>query len=112
MIIDAILLSGDERNKSLSVAAAPAAIELYFFLQSWFQAAPQAIFQIHLLLRERYTDRTYQSSGFSNLLLYWLKVIKIKFTNFKNFCYSCRSSTLYFYVNCCIGSPNCIVSKI
>lgn len=64
VIVDAILLSGDERTKSLNVAAAPAAIELYFFLQAWFQAAPQAIFQTHLLFRERTVERTYQSSNY------------------------------------------------
>lgn len=59
--IDAINLSGDERVKTLNIAAAPAAIELYFFLQAWFQAAPQAIFQTHLLFRQRTAIRSYQS---------------------------------------------------
>ncbi|XP_017888295.1 uncharacterized protein LOC108629877 [Ceratina calcarata] len=50
--IDAILLTGKERTDTLNAAASPAAIELYFFLQAWFQAAPQAIFQTHLLFYE------------------------------------------------------------
>jgi len=59
--VDAINLSGDARIKTLNIAAAPAAIELYFFLQAWFQAAPQAVFQMHLLFRERSTPRDYRS---------------------------------------------------
>lgn len=59
--VDAIILSGKERTKTLSIAAAPAAIELYFFLQAWFQAAPQAIFQTHLLFREAPLQRSHQS---------------------------------------------------
>ncbi|XP_008544814.1 uncharacterized protein LOC103569338 [Microplitis demolitor] len=86
VIIDAILLRGDERNKSLSVAAAPAAIELYFFLQSWFQAAPQAIFQIHLLLRERYTIRTYQSIVVQVLCIFTsIVVLAVQTASFQRF---------------------------
>lgn len=59
--VDAILLTGEDRKKTLNVAAAPAAMELYFFLQAWFQAAPQAIFQTHLLFREKLVSRTHQS---------------------------------------------------
>ncbi|XP_026826696.1 uncharacterized protein LOC105274442 isoform X1 [Ooceraea biroi] len=59
--VDAISLSGDARVKTLNAAAAPAAIELYFFLQAWFQAAPQAIFQTHLLFRQSSVARSYQS---------------------------------------------------
>ena len=55
------MLSGLERRKTLNVASAPAAIELYFFLQAWFQAAPQAVLQTHLLFRERKIQRTQQS---------------------------------------------------
>jgi hypothetical protein len=60
--VDAISLSGDARVKTLNIAAAPAAIELYFFLQAWFQAAPQAVFQTHLLFRQTSGYRSYQSS--------------------------------------------------
>lgn len=55
------MLSGEQRRKTLNVAAAPAAIELYFFLQAWFQAAPQAVFQTHLLFREKGVHRSHQS---------------------------------------------------
>lgn len=65
--MDAINLFGDARVKTLNVAAAPAAIELYFFLQAWFQAAPQAIFQTHLLFRQSSAPRSYQSG-----ILYFL----------------------------------------
>lgn len=61
LCIDAIILTGTERAKTLNLAAAPAAIELYFFLQAWFQAAPQAIFQIHLLFREGSLHQSHQS---------------------------------------------------
>ncbi|XP_071648953.1 uncharacterized protein [Temnothorax longispinosus] len=64
--VDAINLSGNERVKTLNVAAAPAAIELYFFLQAWFQAAPQAVFQAHLLFRQSSVPRSYQSSKIEN----------------------------------------------
>jgi len=68
--VDAINLSGDERVKTLNVAAAPAAIELYFFLQAWFQAAPQAVFQAHLLFRQSTVPRSYQSSKIENHFLF------------------------------------------
>ena len=61
LIVDAIMLTGEERKKTINLAAAPAAIELYFFLQAWFQAAPQAVFQTHLLFREYTVERTHQS---------------------------------------------------
>lgn len=61
LAVDAIMLSGENRRKTLDVAAAPAAIELYFFLQAWFQAAPQAVFQTHLLFRMKSVPRTQQS---------------------------------------------------
>ncbi|XP_012286086.1 uncharacterized protein LOC105702809 [Orussus abietinus] len=61
LAIDAILLSGQERTKTLNVAAVPAAIELYFFLQAWFQAAPQAVLQTHLLFRQEHIIRSAQS---------------------------------------------------
>jgi len=67
--VDAINLSGDERLKTLNIAAVPAAIELYFFLQAWFQAAPQAVFQAHLLFRESSVPRSYQSSIVENYFL-------------------------------------------
>ncbi|XP_034943341.1 uncharacterized protein [Chelonus insularis] len=86
VIVDSILLSGEERNKTLSIAAAPAAIELYFFLQAWFQAAPQAIFQIHLLFRERTTERTYQSVVIHVLcILISIVVLAIQTTSFQRF---------------------------
>lgn len=61
LCIEAIILNGKERTKTLNIAAAPAAIELYFFLQAWFQAAPQAIFQTHLLFHESLFHQTHQS---------------------------------------------------
>ncbi|XP_051168800.1 uncharacterized protein LOC127286419 isoform X2 [Leptopilina boulardi] len=63
LIVDAIMLSGIERKKTLNLAAAPAAMELYFFLQAWFQAAPQAVLQTHLLFRERTVERSQQSEA-------------------------------------------------
>lgn len=62
MAVDAIILTGEKRSKTLNISAAPASIELYFFLQAWFQAAPQAIFQTHLLFREYVIERSFQSS--------------------------------------------------
>lgn len=59
--VDAIKLAGDARIKTLNLAAAPAAIELYFFLQAWFQAAPQAVFQTYLLFSQNPIHRSYQS---------------------------------------------------
>ncbi|KAK0085185.1 hypothetical protein PV325_008871 [Microctonus aethiopoides] len=86
VIVDAILLSGDERTKSLNVAAAPAAIELYFFLQAWFQAAPQAIFQTHLLFRERTVERTYQSIVVHLICIFSsIVVLAIQTTSFQRF---------------------------
>ncbi|XP_043288528.1 uncharacterized protein [Venturia canescens] len=61
LAIDATMLNGEERTRTLNMAAAPAAIELYFFLQAWFQAAPQAVFQTHLLFREYTNERTHQT---------------------------------------------------
>lgn len=71
--VDAINLSGDARIKTLNIAAAPAAIELYFFLQAWFQAAPQAVFQTHLLFRERSVPRDYRS-GISSIFFYFFYI--------------------------------------
>ncbi|XP_015126344.1 uncharacterized protein LOC107047929 [Diachasma alloeum] len=86
VIVDAILLSGVERRKSLNVAAAPAAIELYFFLQAWFQAAPQAILQIHLLFRERTAERTYQSVSVHILcILVSIIVLAVQTASFQRF---------------------------
>ncbi|EFN84100.1 uncharacterized protein LOC105183574 [Harpegnathos saltator] len=59
--VDAINLTGDARIKTLNLAAAPAAIELYFFLQAWFQAVPQAVFQTYLLFLQNPLHRSYQS---------------------------------------------------
>ncbi|XP_014471707.1 PREDICTED: uncharacterized protein LOC106742877 [Dinoponera quadriceps] len=59
--VDAIKLTGDARMKTLNLAAAPAAIELYFFLQAWFQAAPQAVLQTYLLFKQNPMHRSYQS---------------------------------------------------
>lgn len=61
LLVDAIRSSGEERKKTLNFVVAPAAIELYFFLQAWFQAAPQAVFQTHLLFKEKSLSRTYKS---------------------------------------------------
>lgn len=66
--VDAINLSGDERLKTLNIAAAPVAIELYFFLQAWFQAAPQAVFQAHLLFRQSSMHRSYQSRKIEKII--------------------------------------------
>lgn len=79
-------MSGEERKKSLNVAAAPAAIELYFFLQAWFQAAPQAIFQIHLLFREQTVARTYQSIVIHVLCIFVsIIVLAIQTASFQRF---------------------------
>lgn len=71
------MLSGIERKKTLNLAAAPAAMELYFFLQAWFQAAPQAVLQTHLLFRERAVERSQQSGTYLlssiNNLIYFKK---------------------------------------
>ncbi|XP_011175340.1 uncharacterized protein LOC105207517 isoform X1 [Solenopsis invicta] len=84
--VDAINLSGDERVKTLNVAAAPAAIELYFFLQAWFQAAPQAVFQTHLLFRQTSVPRSYQSMTVQVLcIIMSIIVIAIKTASFQRF---------------------------
>lgn len=84
--VDAINLSGDERVKTLNVAAAPAAIELYFFLQAWFQAAPQAIFQIHLLFRESFVSHSYQSKTVQVLcIIMSIIIVAIKTASFQRF---------------------------
>jgi dynactin complex subunit len=66
--IDAIILSDEYRTKTLNIAAAPASIELYFFLQAWFQATPQAVFQTYLFI-ERFVSRTYQSGIYKFLCI-------------------------------------------
>ncbi|KAL0111378.1 hypothetical protein PUN28_012934 [Cardiocondyla obscurior] len=84
--VDAINLSGNERVKTLNVAAAPAAIELYFFLQAWFQAAPQAVFQTHLLFRESSKPHSYQSITVQVLcIIMSIVVIAIKTASFQRF---------------------------
>lgn len=84
--VDAIILSGKERTKTLSIAAAPAAIELYFFLQAWFQAAPQAIFQTHLLFREAPLQRSHQSVVIKVLsILMSIVILAIQTTSFQRF---------------------------
>lgn len=84
--VDAIILPGDERVKTLNVAAAPAAIELYFFLQAWFQAAPQAVFQLHLLFRHSSVSRSYQSMTVQVLCIVMsIIVIAIKTASFQRF---------------------------
>lgn len=75
--VDAAILSGDERVKTLNIAAAPAAIELYFFLQAWFQAAPQAVFQTHLLFRQSSTHRSYQSGEL--IVLFYINIATSSF---------------------------------
>lgn len=59
--VDAILITGEERQKTLNELSAPAAIEFYFFLQAWFQAIPQALFQSHLCFRDNVEGKTIQS---------------------------------------------------
>ncbi|XP_011877793.1 PREDICTED: uncharacterized protein LOC105567494 isoform X2 [Vollenhovia emeryi] len=84
--VDAITLSGDERVKTLNVAAAPAAIELYFFLQAWFQAAPQAVFQAHLLFRQSSVLRSYQSIMVQVLCIVMsIVVVAMKTASFQRF---------------------------
>lgn len=83
--VDALILSGNERIKTLNAAAAPAAMELYFFLQAWFQAAPQAVFQTHLLFRQT-TDRTFQSVSVQVLcILMSIMIVAIQTTSFQRF---------------------------
>ncbi|XP_077275048.1 uncharacterized protein LOC143904327 isoform X2 [Temnothorax americanus] len=84
--VDAINLSGNERVKTLNVAAAPAAIELYFFLQAWFQAAPQAVFQAHLLFRQSSVPRSYQSMTVQVLcIIMSIVTVAIKTASFQRF---------------------------
>ncbi|XP_076632380.1 uncharacterized protein LOC143347246 [Colletes latitarsis] len=84
--VDAIILSGKERTKTLNIAAAPAAIELYFFLQAWFQAAPQAIFQTHLLFREASFHQSHQSVVIKVLsILMSIVILAIQTTSFQRF---------------------------
>ncbi|XP_033232151.1 uncharacterized protein LOC117183096 isoform X2 [Belonocnema kinseyi] len=86
LIIDAIRLSGTERKKTLNLASAPAAMELYFFLQAWFQAAPQAVFQTHLLFRERTVERTQQSEAVQILcILVSIAVMAMKTMSFQRY---------------------------
>lgn len=84
--VDAINLFGDARVKTLNVAAAPAAIELYFFLQAWFQAAPQAVFQTHLLFRQSSAPRSYQSVTVQVLCIVMsIVVLAIETASFQRF---------------------------
>ncbi|XP_078047079.1 uncharacterized protein LOC144475251 isoform X2 [Augochlora pura] len=84
--VDAIMLSGKERTKTLDIAAAPAAIELYLFLQAWFQAVPQAIFQTHLLFRESSFHQSHQSVVIKVLsILMSVVIVAIQTTSFQRF---------------------------
>ncbi|XP_076243460.1 uncharacterized protein LOC143184835 [Calliopsis andreniformis] len=84
--VDAIILSGNERTKTLNIAATPAAIELYFFLQAWFQAVPQAIFQTHLLFREASFHQTHQSVVIKVLsILMSVVIVAVQTTSFQRF---------------------------
>nr|XP_031838553.1 uncharacterized protein LOC116429587 [Nomia melanderi] len=84
--VDAIILSGKERTKTLNIAAAPAAIELYLFLQAWFQAAPQAIFQMHLLFRESSFHQSHQSVVIKVLsIVMSIVILAIQTTSFQRF---------------------------
>ncbi|XP_076764217.1 uncharacterized protein LOC143431393 [Xylocopa sonorina] len=84
--VEAIILTGKERTKTLNIAATPAAIELYFFLQAWFQAAPQAIFQIHLLYHESLLLHTRQSVGVKVLsVIMSIVILAIQTTSFQRF---------------------------
>ncbi|XP_043460852.1 uncharacterized protein LOC122497670 isoform X2 [Leptopilina heterotoma] len=86
LIVDAIMLSGIERKKTLNLAAAPAAMELYFFLQAWFQAAPQAVLQTHLLFRERAIARSQQSETVQILcILVSIGVMAMKTMSFQRY---------------------------
>ncbi|XP_034174912.1 uncharacterized protein LOC117601823 [Osmia lignaria lignaria] len=86
LCIDAIILTGTERTKTLNLAAAPAAIELYFFLQAWFQAAPQAIFQIHLLFREGSFHQSHQSVVVKVIsILMSVVILAVQTTSFQRF---------------------------
>ncbi|XP_012524983.1 uncharacterized protein LOC105830291 [Monomorium pharaonis] len=84
--VDALNLSGKERIETLNVAAAPAAIELYFFLQAWFQAAPQAVFQAHLLFRQSSVSRSSQSIGTQVLCIVMsIVIMAIRTASFQRF---------------------------
>lgn len=84
--VDAISLSGDARIKTLNIAAAPAAIELYFFLQAWFQAAPQAVFQTHLLFRQSSARHSHQSIVVQVLCIAMsIVILAIETTSFQRF---------------------------
>ncbi|XP_068965276.1 uncharacterized protein [Bombus flavifrons] len=84
--IEAIILSGKERTETLNIAAAPAAIELYFFLQAWFQAVPQALFQTHLLFRESSFHQTHQSAVVKVLsITISIVILAIQTTSFQRF---------------------------
>ncbi|XP_032678262.1 uncharacterized protein LOC116847406 isoform X1 [Odontomachus brunneus] len=84
--IDAIKLTGDARLKTLNLAAAPAAIELYFFLQAWFQAAPQAVFQTYLLFSQNPMHRSYQSVTVQVLcILMSVVIMAMQTTSFQRF---------------------------
>ncbi|XP_043673585.1 uncharacterized protein LOC122631678 [Vespula pensylvanica] len=86
MAVDAIILTGEKRSKTLNTSAAPASIELYFFLQAWFQAAPQAIFQTHLLFREYTVQRSFQSIVVHVLcILMSIVIVAIETTAFQRF---------------------------
>ncbi|XP_014615017.1 PREDICTED: uncharacterized protein LOC106792986 [Polistes canadensis] len=86
MAVDAIILTGEKRSKTLNISTAPAAIELYFFLQAWFQAAPQAIFQTHLLFREYTVQRSFQSISIHVLcILMSVVILAIETTSFQRF---------------------------
>lgn len=82
--IDALLLTGKDRVNALNAAASPAAIELYFFLQAWFQAAPQAVFQTHLLFSE--PAGSHQSAVVKVLsILMSITILAIQTTSFQRF---------------------------
>ncbi|XP_020707294.2 uncharacterized protein LOC105684731 isoform X1 [Athalia rosae] len=86
LTVDAIMLSGIERMKTLNIAAKPAAIELYFFLQAWFQAAPQAVFQTHLLFSQQTVKRSHQSVGIQiSCILISIFVLSIQTMSFQRF---------------------------
>ncbi|XP_068992253.1 uncharacterized protein [Neodiprion pinetum] len=86
LAVDAIMLSGVERTRTLTIAAKPAAIELYFFLQAWFQAAPQSIFQTHLLFRQQSVLRSYQSIVVQILSIFMsIVVLSIQTMSFQRF---------------------------
>lgn len=86
LCIEAIILTGKERIETLNIAATPAAIELYFFLQAWFQAAPQALFQTHLLFRETSFHQSHQSVVVKVLSISMsIIILAIQTTSFQRF---------------------------